>query len=211
MKHKSQRIMSIDEIERIYCKNLDIKKRFIYFGAWQPGEEIVAEDKSIEVNDWTAQNFIKGLYILEQSKIASITVMWFSYGGNWNAGMAMYDFIKTIKSPIIIKAYGRIRSMGTIILQAANKRLLSPNCEFMIHYGTGIGDGDSQHTKDLINASEEAKKCNRVMEDIYLKRIREKHPRYKRDKLINEIAHDKYMTPKEAIKLGLADGIIPIR
>lgn len=205
MSKKIQRNMNIEERELFYTRNLDVKKRIVYFGAWQPNEEITSEDW--EVNDFSVQNAIKGLYILEESKVAPITIIWLSYGGEWCAGMALYDYIKQIKSAVTIKAYGRIRSMGTIILQSAKKRLLSPHCEFLIHYGSGIG-ATSDRTKDMLASAEETKRINKVMEDIYLNRIKEKHPRYTKAELQDLMKWDTYLAPKVAVKLGFADGII---
>lgn len=198
-----------EQMDYLYHKNIDLRNRIITFMPWQPEGELDEEQAGDwSVNDYTAQNLIKGLHILNCTKNAPIKIIWLSYGGCWNAGMAIYDYIRKIKSPVTIEAYGRIRSMGTIILQACSQRLLSSNCEFLIHYGTGIGEGDSAHTKDIINSAEEAKRCNKTMEDIYLRKIREKHPRYKRERLQELIKYDKYLTPKGTIDLGLADGII---
>ena len=202
MKHR----MTLEQMEMWYARNIDIDNRVIYFGPWQPNEEMVDELKTWEVNDWSAQNFIKGLYILERRAIANITIVWCSYGGDWTAGMAMYDYLKRIKSKVTIEAYGRIRSMGTIILQAAHKRLLSPNCEFLLHYGTYAQD--VSHAKDAKANIDEVDRNNKTMEDIYLKRIKEKHKGYTREKLSELIKYDKFLLPKEAVEKGFADGII---
>ena len=115
--------------------------------------------------------------------------------------MALFDYIKYIKSPVNMKCFGRVRSMGTIILQACNKRYLSKNCLFLIHYGTST-QGET-HTKDHIKFAKQLEKENAKMEDIYLKRIKEKHPSYKKESLQNLMKYDKYMSPKEAINLGM--------
>ena len=212
--NKKRRIAQIwqknisEPMEQWYHKNIDIQNRTIYFGCWQPSEEITEmRDDGWMVNDWSIQNIIKGLYILNRLNHDPITIIWFSYGGDWDAGMALYDIIQQIKSPIVIKCYGRVRSMGTIVLQSATKRLIAPHCEFMIHYGTaGI---EEVHAKDFERFAEDIKLCNRIMEQIYLKRIKEKHPKFTLQKLRDEyLKYDKYLSAKEAINLGLADGII---
>jgi len=198
--------MNPEQIADWYYRNIDIKNRTIFFGPWQPSEEMVSEDKSWEVNDWSVQNAIKGLYLLEHMNKNVIEIDWLSYGGDVDAGMALYDYIKLIKSPIIMKCYGRVRSMGTIILQACKKRFLSPNCLFMIHYGTiGI---DETHSKDAQATIQENARNNTIMEDIYLKKIRENHKRYTREKLSNKMKYDCFLTPKEAVDLGLADRVL---
>ena len=198
--------VDIEKFERLYTRNIDVGNRIIYFCPWQPNEEMVSEDKAWEVNDWTIQNIIKGLHFLERRNHKSIIINWLSYGGDFDAGIALFDIIKEIKSPVTIKAYGRIRSMGTVILQACKKRLLAPNCLFMIHYGTA--GQEPIHAKDFEMVAKEIAKENTTMEDIYLERIREKHPRYTREKLQEFMKYDKYLTPKEAVELGLADGVI---
>ena len=46
------------------------------------------------------------------------------------------------------------------------------------------------------------------MEEIYLERIREKKARFSASKLREMMMFDLYLQPKDAIDLGLADGII---
>ena len=187
--------------------NLHNENRTIYFGPWNNAAELGgnwARDPW-EVDDWSAQSLIKGLYTLEYEKVAPITILWLSYGGDWDAGMAIYDYITNLKSPVTLKAYGRMRSMGTILLQACEKRLLSKNCLFLIHYGHAWCEG---HQKEVVAFTEELEKNNATMEKIYLKKIREKHPDYTLKKLQKMMKYDKYMTAKEAVKLGLADKVI---
>jgi ATP-dependent protease ClpP protease subunit len=159
-----------------------------------------------EIDDWSAQNLIKGLYVLDGAAHRPIKLIWFSYGGDWDAGMAIYDFIKHIKSPVDVYAYGRIRSMGTIVLQACRKRNLASNCLFLIHYGSA--GQEECHSKDHIAFAREVEKNNKTMEDIYLKRIKEKRKRFTRAQLQDVMKYDKYMTAREAVDLGLADRVI---
>ena len=113
------------DLEFWYGRNIDYKNRTIYFGPWHPNEEMISESRTWEVDDWSAQSLIKSLYALDKENHSAITVWWFSCGGDWDAGMAIYDFMQIIKSPIIMKCIGRVRSMGTIILQGAKNDLQS--------------------------------------------------------------------------------------
>ena len=199
---------SLDEeaIMNWYYRNIDINNRVLYFGAWQPSEELIDEDRSYEVNDWSAQNIIKGLHVLESTSNDPVKVIWFSYGGDKDAGMAIYDKLIESNCDITMECYGRVRSMGTIILQAAVKRRISKNCSFMIHYGT-LGM-EPMHAKDAYYTVVEAERDNDIMEDIYLGKIREKRPGYLREELQDLMKHDKWMTPHEAVEIGLADEVI---
>jgi len=189
-------------IENLYNRNIDIDNRTIFFMPWQAAEP---KEDQWEVSDLSAQNLVKGLYLLSMKATTPITIIWNSHGGTWEAGMAIYDLIKKIPNEVIMECYGRVRSMGTIILQACDERLLSPNCQFMIHYGESTIEGES---RNVIADALEDNKCNKIMEKIYLKRIREKKPGTKLKELRHNMQANSWLEPKGAISMGLADGII---
>jgi ATP-dependent protease ClpP protease subunit len=67
--------------------------------------------------------------------------------------------------------YGHAMSMGSIIPQAADERLIDKRCRFMIHYGY---DGGHGHSKLFEKWSDEGKVVNYEMENIYLDKMLEK-------------------------------------
>lgn len=189
-----------------YYQNIDVRNRTIYFGPHQPSEEMIDEEKIWCVNDWSAQNIIKGLYVLEHASKDPINVIWFSYGGDWDAGMAIYDAMKNSPCKITMTCYGRVRSMGTVILQAAVKRILTKSCLFMIHYGTfGLPE---MHSKDAEANAKYNEVISGVMEDIYLEKIQKKKKSFTRKKLKDLMAYDCFLSPQEAVDYGLADKVI---
>lgn len=205
----SKKKLNNDDIYSWYNFNIDKNNRTLFFGPWNDAETGLGDEDSRsawEVTDYAATNLIKGLHVLEQENNEAITIDWLSYGGDWNAGMAIHDYMKTCKSHITMKCFGRVRSMGTIILQAADERLLAPNCEFMMHHGSA--GYESSHAIDFMKFCEQLIKDKEKMLEIYLDRIREKKARYSKVKLEELITYDKYMTPQEAIDLGLADKLI---
>jgi len=208
-KRKVTRKFTDEDLYSWYNFNIDKAGRNLYFGPWNDSDTGLANEDSIkewQVNDFSAQNLIKGLHVLEAEGDDPITINWFSYGGDWDAGMAIHNFILTCRSYITIKCFGRVRSMGTIILQAADQRLLAPNCAFLIHYGEAAFE--TSHEKDFERFNEQLVKDRATMENIYLERIREKKPRYSKVALEEFMKYDKYMTPQEAIDMGLADDLI---
>ena len=50
--------------------------------------------------------------------------------------MALYDMISAMHCEVTICGWGIVASAGTLILQAADHRLLGPKCTVMIHDGT---------------------------------------------------------------------------
>jgi ATP-dependent Clp protease protease subunit len=212
MKQKTkQRIRKLtdEQLYSLYHYNIDKESRVLFFGPWHDADTGMGSPDSREpweVSDYSAINLIKGLHTLEQEGNEQIIINWFSDGGDWCAGMSIYDYLKKCKSYITIKCYGRVRSMGTIILQAADERQLSSNCMFLMHYGSVAHE--PTHSKDFELFAGQLEKDNQIMENIYLERIREKKPRYSKERLQEMIKWDKYMTPQEALDMGLADSII---
>ena len=80
-----------EQIYHWYNRNIDIQNRVIYFGAWQDGGTGMGDldtREPWEVNDWSAQNVLKGLHLLGSISKEAITILWFSYGGDWDAVLA---------------------------------------------------------------------------------------------------------------------------
>jgi len=89
-----------------------------------------------------SNTFIKNLRVLDFKSDLPIIIHMQSIGGNWDDGMAIFDAITMCRSYVTIVAYGQASSMSSIIFQAADWRLMTPNTNFLSHYGsTGI-EGD---------------------------------------------------------------------
>ena len=144
-----------------FSHNLDLPSRTIYMGS------IYSPDGGESgVDAFMAESFIKGMHLLEKRDSESeITIIMNNPGGDWYHGMAIYDSIKNSPCPCTIKVYGYAMSMGSIILQAADQRIMMPNSRFMVHYGT---DGVYSHSKIFEKWAEESKRNNYNMENIYL-------------------------------------------
>lgn len=90
-----------------------------------------------------ATQFVKNIHLLNQLGDESILVHLQSPGGDWGHGMAMFDAVTHSKAPVTMLAYGEVSSMSGILFQSANRRVLMPNCEFMIHRGSLTLEGVS--------------------------------------------------------------------
>jgi ATP-dependent protease ClpP protease subunit len=151
-----------------------------------------------------ADNMIKCLHILDQTP-GEITIIHNNLGGDWYHCLAIYDAIRLCENNTIIKIFGYGMSSGSVILQAADTRLVAPNARIMIHYGTGGGYG---HSIDAVKWGEEHIKQLKVLEDIYLEQIKKKHPRFTRRKIKEMLLNDTILTAQETVDLGLADDIL---
>lgn len=191
-----------DDVDRFFQYGIDLNTRTIYMGE---GATFGG------VDDDLAQNMIKSLHILDSAAPNGdkpITIIMNNPGGDEYHGMAIYDAIKACHNEVIIKVFGHAMSMGSIILQAADEgnRIMAPNSMMMIHYGTWAPPED--HPKNVYSWAEEGKRFDKWMIDLYLKKIREKHPKFTRKKVDEMCNFDKFITAKQAVELGLADEIL---
>lgn len=164
--------LSHDDVDKFFEYGVDIPNRTIYLGEAMYDQN----DQGTGVDFFMAERFVKALHILNNTpagagKDPTITVITNNPGGSWYDGMAIYGAIKASKCSVHIKMYGYAMSMGSIIPQAADKRIIDPMARFMIHYGT---DGSWGHSKIFSKHGDEGKKVNHFMENIYLDRMLQK-------------------------------------
>lgn len=156
-----------ENIDRWFEINLDIDNRTLFMGSL--GYD--CDNGESGVDSFMAESIIKGMHVLDLKGDKPITIIMNNPGGDWYHGMAIYDAIYNSKSHCTIKVYGHAMSMGSIILQAADQRIMMPNSRFMIHYGY---DGNYGHSKIIERWVDEGKKVNLHMENMYLDKIMEK-------------------------------------
>jgi len=176
------------------------------------GGEYDGEEPGVEY--MMANKVIKNLhYLLHQSKTEPVTIHMHTCGGMWEEGMAIYDTIKAMPYHVTIISYTHARSMSSIILQAADERVLLPNSYFLIHYGSEHVVGATQEVYSNIAYS---KYCCEVMLDIYVE-VCYDSPKFKgktekqvrshlKNRMLKEI--DVFIKPKDAIEYGFADKIL---
>jgi len=135
-------------------------------------------------------------------------------GGDWNYGIAIYDAIAFSDSYTVLLAHAHARSMSSIIPQAANRRIIMPNADFMIHFGTNSFDGDGRSFEAEGKWSEF---LNTRMIDIYSQKCsrgplfrRRKYSREKVRQYLREQMNSRrewYMTSEESVDMGFMDGV----
>ena len=152
-------------------QNNDTLQDFHSYGASLQSREIFlhnyfsgAEDENPGVDYRMSTMFIKNIRALEKKSQDPITIHMNSIGGEWSDGMAIYDAISLSKCYITIIVYGQAESMSSIILQAADERIITPNSYFMIHYGSSDASGDYLNVQNL--AKYEQAICDKMI-DIY--------------------------------------------
>ena len=187
-----------DDVDKFHDYSLYIPHRTIFMGS----AEFSIESGESGCDGAMAERMIKNLHILDTLSSDPITIIMNNIGGDEYHGFAIYDAIKACRSNVTIKVFGHAMSMGSIILQAADERIMAPTSRQMLHYGTwGIVD----HAKTTQKWAKEGEKIDKWMENMYLERIKEKQPLFKLNRLQKMLDHDTFLTAKESVELGLAD------
>lgn len=194
-----------DDIDKFFEYGIDLSTRTLYMGS----EDSDKDDDETGVDFEMSRQVIKGLHILDNHKAdngrAPINVIMNNPGGDATHGMAIYDAVGGCKNHVTITVYGYVMSMGSVIFQAADERIMMPNASMMIHDGhVSLGNEPPKNAKRWL-AEEE--KFLEKMYSIYLKRIREKHPKYKKADVRKLCTFDTILSAEEAVDLGLADKI----
>lgn len=189
-----------EELDRYFDYGIFVKERILILGSLSCDGEGGESGTDYQMFG----NFIKGLTFLAKLSEEPITIQMNNLGGDYLHGMAIYDAIRACKCNITIIAYGYCCSMGSIIFQAGDHRVIAPHCVMMIHDGT---DSFSGSAKSFENWAEYGKVTRQKMYDIYLARIKAKKPRsqWTLKKVEDLCSHDTIYLAEQAVDLGLAD------
>jgi ATP-dependent Clp protease, protease subunit len=157
------------------------------------------------VTDESAKDITEKLLFLESDAPGKdITFYINSPGGSITAGMAIYDTMQLVTSPITVVVTGMAASMGSILLCGASKgrRLLYPHSRVLIHQplisGRMIGPASD------INI--QAKEMEKLRQE--LNQILATSSGQPLDQINKDTDRDFYLNAKEAIAYGLADKIV---
>lgn len=157
------------------------------------------------VTDESAKDLTEKLLYLEAAAPGKgITFYINTPGGSITAGMAVFDTIRLISSPVTVVVTGMAASMGSILLSAASKgrRLLYPHARVLIHQPLITGRMVGPATDINIQAKEMEKirdELNHILADASGQPI---------EKIAKDSDRDFYLNAKEAIAYGLADRIV---
>jgi ATP-dependent Clp protease protease subunit len=190
-----------EDLERFHEIGVYLPKRTLFIGS----EQYDGDGNESGVDGMLAQRVIKNLLALDTEPHDPITIIMNNAGGSFYDGLAIYDAIKSCKSKVTIIVYGQAFSMASIILQAADERIMAPNAVQMMHYGSTVIEGDAKNAQK--QAREDAR-LNKWTEHLYLDRMRQKDPDFKLTKLKQLLTNDTYLTADESIEMGLADKIL---
>lgn len=190
--------LSKDGIDRFYDQHVWLEGRTLYIGAQH--SHVTDDYSADEVSPYMAESVIKGLTVLNLKPTEPISILLNSPGGDITQGLAIYDAIKRSPCHIEIIATGQCMSSASIILQAADKRILTKNCFVMVHDGTDANEG---RPVDVLAWAKFGQVINKIMYNIYAERSGKPNTYWHK-----KCQNDYIMTADEAVLEGLADEII---
>lgn len=178
-----------ENIDRWFDYDIHLETRTIYVG----------DSTEDEVGPLLAERVIKALLLLSAHKEEPIKIILNTMGGCWHNGMAIYDAIKANPCHVVVEVMGSAMSMGSVILQAADERVLHPNATVMIHDGSEFFQG---HARNMEVWGAQSKVVRKRMYEIYAERSGKPVTYWEKRCTIDYV-----LTAAEAVQEGLADKI----
>ena len=124
-----------------------------------------------------------------------------SPGGVVTSGLAIYDTMQYIRSPVSTVCIGQAASMGSLLLAAGEKglRICLPNARVMVHQPSG---GFRGQASDIERHAEDIIKTKRLLNEIYVK-----HTGQAYEVIERTLDRDHFMTAEEAKNFGIVDKV----
>ena len=128
-----------------------------------------------------------------------------SPGGVVTSGLAIYDTMQFIRSPISTLCVGQAASMGSLLLAAGKKdmRFALPNARIMLHQPSGGFQGQAT---DIMLHAQEILNIKKRLNEIYVK-----HTGQPLKKIEDALERDYFLTGEMAVEWGVVDKVIDRR
>lgn len=155
------------------------------------------------VNDSVANSVIaQMLFLASQDPKKDIQLYINTPGGSVTAGLAIYDTMQYVKSPVATICFGLAGSMGAVLLASGEKgkRFALPNAEVLLHQVAGGAQGQASEIE--ITAKQIIKIKNKLNQIIAF------HSGQSLDKVERDTDRDFYLTAQEAQEYGIIDQVI---
>ena len=128
-----------------------------------------------------------------------------SPGGVVTSGLAIYDTMQFIRSPISTLCVGQAASMGSLLLAAGKKdmRFALPNARIMLHQPSGGFQGQAT---DIMLHAQEILNIKKRLNDIYVK-----HTGQPLKKIEDALERDYFLTAEMGVEWGVVDKVLERR
>jgi ATP-dependent Clp protease protease subunit len=145
------------------------------------------------------------LYLESENPKKQIDMYINSPGGVVTSGLAIYDTMQYIKSPVSTVCMGMAASMGSFLLMAGEPglRISLPNARIMVHQPSGGFQGKAS---DIERHAEDIIKTKRRLNELYAKHCGRTYEEVERT-----LDRDSFMSAEEAKEWGIVDHIYDSR
>jgi len=145
------------------------------------------------------------LFLESENPSKDISLYINSPGGVVSAGLAIYDTMQYIRSPVSTLCIGQAASMGSLLLCAGakGKRYATPNARVMVHQPSGGAQGQAT---DIEIQAREILALRKRLNEIYVR-----HTGQELDAIERKLERDSYMSAEEARDFGLVDQVVENR
>lgn len=150
-------------------------------------------------SETSAEYFRKALAEIPETDVIELHIN--SCGGSVKEGVAIYNQLKQKKCREIV-AYvdGYAYSIASVIMQAADRRVMGLGTSILIHNMWMTVSGNAEQLRKAADDLDVLMEANRT---IYLERAK-----ISEDELISMMDAETYLTPEQAIEKGLADEVL---
>ncbi len=158
-----------------------------------------------EINKELADSIARQFLTLDSESNDPIYMYIDSPGGEVDAGFAIYDVIRFVKSPVYLIGMGLIASAATLVLLAVEKekRIGLPNSRYLIHQPLGGMRGVATDIEIYAKDMEKIRaKLNKIIADATGTSI---------EQVTKDTDRDYWLDAEEAVKYGLISKIITRR
>lgn len=159
-----------------------------------------------EIEDTMANLVVAQLLFLESEDPDKDVYLYInSPGGVVTAGLAIYDTMQYIKSPVSTICTGQAASMAALLLAGGDKgkRIALPNARIMIHQPSGGARGQAV---DIEIQANEILRMRKMTNDILTR-----HTGQPLERVQADTDRDFFMSPEEAVAYGVIDKVIERR
>ena len=141
------------------------------------------------------------LYLESENPKKQVDMYINSPGGIVTSGLAIYDTMQYIKSPVSTVCMGMAASMGSFLLMAGEPdlRIALPNARIMVHQPSGGFQGKAS---DIERHAEDIIKTKKRLNEIYAK-----HTGQPLEVVEETLDRDYFMSAEEAKDWGLVDHV----
>ncbi len=157
-----------------------------------------------DVSENSVSNVIAQMLHLAETSRDPIHLIVSTYGGSADEMFGLYDTIKLLPCPVHTVGLGKVMSAGVLLLASGTKgrRLMGARSRIMVH---SVSAGIYGNVFDIENETRELRRLHDLMVSSLVEETKMTRKQVER---ILDPKLDVYLTPDEAIKLGIIDKVI---